>query len=252
MSKSKWKTAWVVGASSGIGRDLALKLARDGVARVVVSARSEDKLADLAGEHAAIRARPVDATDPADMAAAVAEIEAGDGPIDLAVFNAGAYEPMGLADWDRDFIDRALTVNYMGAVNGLDAVMGPMRRRGKGQIAVTASVAGYRGLPRAIAYGPTKAALINLCEILRNELKYAGVKLQVISPGFVRTPLTDKNDFEMPQLIEPEAAAAEIVKGLKASKFEIAFPRPFVWQLMALRMLPYPVYFRLIRKVTGL
>jgi len=250
--KIEGSVCWIVGASTGIGRALAERLADEGAAAVAVSSRSEDALKEMAAERPSIRPFPLDVTDMPAVEEAAARIEAECGPIDLAVFNAGAYQPMGLADWDRDAIARTLEVNYMGVVNGLEAVMDRMRARKAGRIAVTASVAGYRGLPRAVSYGPTKAALINLCEILRNELKDAGVTLQVINPGFVKTPLTDKNEFEMPQLIEPADAAVEIVKGLKTSKFEIAFPRPFVWQLMALRMLPYPAFFKLIRSATGL
>lgn len=251
MQREMWKTAWIVGASAGIGRALAGALAAAGVRRVCVSARSEDKLAALAGEHAAITPYPLDATDAGALRKTASRIEQETGPLDLAVFNAGAYSPMGLGEWDRDEIERILRVNYMGAVNGLDAVMPSMRARGRGHIAVTASVAGYRGLPGALSYGPTKAALINLCETLRNDLKDDGVFLQVINPGFVRTSLTDRNDFKMPQLIEPEEAAREILKGLRTAKFEIAFPHPFVWQVMALRLLPYGLYFRLIRSLTG-
>ncbi|MEL6366232.1 MAG: SDR family NAD(P)-dependent oxidoreductase [Pseudomonadota bacterium] len=245
------KTVWVVGASTGIGKALAERLADDGAAAVCVSSRSEDALQAMAAERPAIRPYPLDVTDKAAVAAAAEAIEREVGAIDIAVFNAGAYTPMGLDDWDLAEIETGVAVNYLGVVYGLDAVMAPMRTRGRGRVALTASVAGYRGLPNAISYGPTKAAIISLAETLRNELKDAGVTLQVINPGFVRTPLTDKNDFEMPQLIEPEDAAREIAKGLQSDKFEIAFPRPFVWQLMLLRMLPYPWFFRLIRTMTG-
>ncbi len=245
------KTVWIVGASTGIGAALAERLADMGARAVCVSSRSADKLETVAAARPTIRPFPLDVTDRSAVTETCARIEAEIGPIDVAVFNAGTYAPMGLADWEADAISRGVAVNYMGVVNGLDAVMPVMRARKSGRIAVTASVAGYRGLPRAVAYGPTKAALINLCETLRNELKDDGVTLQLINPGFVKTPLTDLNEFEMPQLITPEEAAKEIARGLQSTKFEIAFPRPFVWQLMALRMLPYPWFFRLIRGVTG-
>ncbi|MEL7486344.1 MAG: SDR family NAD(P)-dependent oxidoreductase [Pseudomonadota bacterium] len=247
---ASWKSAWIVGASTGIGRDLVLHLARGGVERVYASARSADKLAALAGELPAIRSVPLDVTDLESLRSAHDQI-AADGALDLAVFNAGAYSPMGLKEWDLSIIRQNLAVNYEGVVNGLDVVLPAMRARRAGHIAVTASVAGYRGLPNALSYGPTKAALISLCETLHNELRDEGVRLQLINPGFVRTPLTDKNDFEMPQMIEPAEAADEIFKGLQSNKFEIAFPRPFAWQLMALRMLPYPMFFAAMRKMMG-
>ena len=244
-----WNSAWIVGASTGIGAALTQRLAKAGVRAVYATARSADKLNQLADEHPAIVALPADVTDHQMMRDAHKSIHSESGGLDLVVLNAGAYRPMGLDDWNLETIRDHLRVNYEGVVNGLDAILPTMRARGVGHVAVTASVAGYRGLPNAISYGPTKAALISLCETLRNELHADGIKLQIINPGFVKTPLTDKNDFDMPQAISPEEAAEEILKGLLATKFEIAFPRPFAWQLMALRMLPYPAFFAIMKRM---
>ncbi|MEM8987778.1 MAG: SDR family NAD(P)-dependent oxidoreductase [Pseudomonadota bacterium] len=246
-----WKTAWICGASTGIGRELALMLAKKGV-KTAVSARSEDKLAALAAEHKNLFPYPLDVTDAEGAAETVARIEGDLGALDLSVLNAGDYSPMTLDTFDRDQIKRILDVNYMGVINGVDALLPGLKARGKGHLAITASVAGYRGLPKAAAYGPTKAALINFCECLKNEFDDIGATLTVINPGFVRTPLTDQNDFEMPYLVEPEDAAKTIYQGLKKKKFEIAFPAPFVRQLKIARILPYGWYFPMIRKSTGL
>jgi short-subunit dehydrogenase len=243
---SDWKTVWITGASSGIGLGLARALAREG-AQVAVTARSEDKLSKLSSENASIKAFPGDVSNPSAMAETVGQIEKMIGPIDLAVLNAGLWLPSPSAGYDADSFARSMTVNYLGVTNALAPLTRSMMERRKGQIAVVASVAGYRGLPKSAYYGPTKSALINLCESLQPELSRSGIKLQIINPGFVKTPMTDVNTFPMPFLMEPEDAVDAIVKGLKTSKFEIAFP----WQLAGLlklaRMLPYPAYFAFIR-----
>jgi short-subunit dehydrogenase len=140
-----------------------------------------------------------------------------------------------------------LDVNYLGVVNALAACLPAMKGRGHGQIAWMASVAGYRGLPKAAAYGPGKAALINLAESLKVDLERLGIILSVINPGFVRTPMTAGNDFPMPFLMEPEDAARRTIAGLKAGRFEIAYPRRFAALLKVGRVLPYWLYFWLIR-----
>jgi short-subunit dehydrogenase len=141
-----------------------------------------------------------------------------------------------------------LQVNYMGVINVLAAVLPGFARERRGHISWIASVSGYRGLPKAAAYGPTKAALINLAESLKPELDEMGVKISVINPGFVKTPMTEVNDFEMPFLMQPEEAARVTIKGLARGKFEIAYPTPFVAILKTLRLLPYALYFPLIRR----
>lgn len=237
---------WLVGASSGIGRCLAQQLAAAGW-RVAASARSGERLDQLAGEVASGRlgSYPLDVTDGDAVSATVAAIERDLGPIEVAILNAGDYEPMPLAQFDAGLFRRLIEVNYMGVVNCLDALLPRLRSRRGGQILMTASVAGYRGLPRAAPYGASKAALIHLAEALQPELASEGVRMRVINPGFVDTPLTRKNRFAMPFLMTPEQAARRIVDRLGGGGFEIAFPRRFVWLLKLLRCLPYRLYFAL-------
>jgi NAD(P)-dependent dehydrogenase (short-subunit alcohol dehydrogenase family) len=247
------RVVWITGASSGIGRALALRLAAAG-ATVAASARRADEL-DLLAQKAAggpgrIVALPVDVADEAAMAEACARIERELGPIDLAVFNAGTHAPVAIATFTAAPFRRLMEINYMGVVNGIAAVLPRCIARRGGHIAVVSSVAGYRGLPQAAAYGPTKAALINLCEALKPDLDPLGVRISVINPGFIKTPMTDPNDFPMPFLMPVEAAAAAIVAGLEKGKFEITFPRRFTFLVKLARILPYALYFPLIRAVT--
>ena len=237
---------WITGASSGIGRGLALKLAREG-RKVVVSARSAEALADLAREHPNLAAWPLDTTDADACAAAIAEIEAAHGKIALAVLNAGTHIPTPAADFRVADAKRLIDVNLTGTVNALAPLLGRRTRH----IAIVASVAGYSGLPTAAIYGATKAALINMCEALKPECDALGIKLQLVDPGFVRTPLTDKNEFPMPFLMELDAAVDAFARGLAADRFEIVFPRRFALILKFLRLLPYGLYFRLVRRMTG-
>ncbi|WP_207062288.1 SDR family oxidoreductase [Motiliproteus sp. SC1-56] len=244
--------AWITGASQGIGAALSLELARRGW-RVAASARSEEKLAALARHSeappGAIRPYPLDVLDPAACLHTIEQIERDWGPVGRAVLNAGTHRPMTAADFDREAFYELLELNVMGTVNSLQPLLQSMRRRQHGQIAVVASLAGYRGLPTASAYGASKAALINLCECLRPELARDGVKLQVINPGFVKTPLTDRNTFPMPFLIEAPQAARHIARGLDQSRFEIRFPRRFALIMGLLRHLPYPAYFAITRRM---
>jgi short-subunit dehydrogenase len=239
-----WKIAWITGASTGIGRDIAIQLASRGVT-VAASARSADRLAGL-GPH--IEPFPLDVVDAAAMAKAASDIEARLGPIDLAIFAAGTYAPVAVDSIDPEAFARTMAVNYQGVVNGLAAVLPNMLERRSGHISWIASVAGFRGLPKAASYGPTKAALINLAESLKPELDLHGVKISVVNPGFVETPLTAQNTFKMPFLMKPEDAARLTIDGLAKGKFEIAYPWPFVTMLKIARLLPYGLYFRLVKK----
>lgn len=246
------KRLWITGASQGIGRALALEMARDGW-HVLASARSEDALAALSDEASSLAGSidPVvlDVTDAPAVAEAIAGIEDRFGPIDLAVLNAGTHEPVDGAAFEASALRRLVELNLMGTANCLEPLISRFVARGKGRIAVVASVVGYRGLPTASAYGATKAGLINLCEALRVELAPHGVGVTVINPGFVKTPLTDRNTFPMPFLIEAEDAARRIAKGLRSERFEIAFPRRFVAILRILRVLPYALYFAITRRL---
>ncbi|WP_029010397.1 SDR family NAD(P)-dependent oxidoreductase [Azospirillum halopraeferens] len=249
--------AWITGASSGIGRALALRLARDG-RTVAASARSAGALSALAAEAGAeaeaegrIVPFPLDVTDAGAVAAAADVIERRLGPVGLAVLNAGTHTPMGLDDFSAATARALMEVNYFGVVHALDALLPRLAARGGGRVAVVASVAGYRGLPTAAAYGPTKAALINLCEALKPECDRAGIRLHLINPGFVDTPLTARNPFPMPDIIPAAAAADRIADGLAGDRFEIAFPPRFARTLKLARCLPYRAYFALVRRVTG-
>ena len=242
-----WKTAWITGAGTGIGRAVALELAKSGV-RVAVSGRSVDKLQQLAAEHSNIEVFQLDVTDRAKTAAVADAIEKRLGPLDLVIFGAGDYKPVTAASFVAEDFDHMMNVNYRGVINGLAAMLPRLRARRSGHIAWIASVAGYRGLPKAAAYGPTKAALINLAECLQPELARDGVTVSIINPGFVKTPLTAQNDFPMPFLMEVEEAGRLTIKGLKARKFEIAYPWQFVTILKIMRLLPYALYLKIIRR----
>ncbi len=247
------KRVWLTGASSGIGAATARALAQAG-ARLAVSARSAASLQQLVGElpGAGHLAMPLDIADAATVEAAVQRLLADWGGIDLAVLAAGAYRPMRGFELDLGAARGMIETNLIGTLNCVAAIAAPMLQAGSGHIAIVASVAGYRGLPKAAAYGPTKAALINLAESLRLDLGPRGIKVQVINPGFVKTPLTDRNDFRMPALISSEQAAGAILRGLTSSRFEIHFPHRFTSVLKLLRLLPYGLYFPLIRRATGL
>ncbi|WP_421880912.1 SDR family NAD(P)-dependent oxidoreductase [Pacificispira sp.] len=251
MTADNRKVIWITGASMGIGAAIARRAAQEGWA-VAVSARSRDKLAALEAEHDAIHAYPLDVLDRGENAAVLDRIEADLGPVDIAVLNAGTHADMPAAEFDAAAAARIFDLNLTGLANGIEPVVQRFLARGRGRLALTASVAGYRGLPRAAAYCASKAGVIAMAESLAAEIGPRGVTVQVICPGFVRTPLTDKNEFPMPFLMEPEDAAERVVKGLQGTSFEIAFPRRFVWQLKLLRLLPAALYFRLIRKATGL
>lgn len=242
---------WITGASSGIGRALAIHLA-DAGARVALSARSvEDLTATVQHSPDRMRLFPLDVTDRVATTATVAAIERWLGPIDRAVLNAGTHVPMSLEDFSADTARRLMEVNYMGVVHGLEALLPRMRARGRGQVAVVASVAGYRGLPTAAAYGPTKAALINLCESLKPDCDRAGIRLQLVCPGFIDTPLTARNPFPMPDLMPVEDAARRLADEMEGDGFEITFPKRFTRKLKLARCLPYRLYFPLVRKATG-
>lgn len=245
-AENTWDTVWITGASSGIGRELARQLAAR-VDHLAVSARSADRLDDLAGEYDTIDAFPLDVTDADAVTACVRDIEARYGSVDLAVLNAGAWKLMDVADLDLKAVRAGMEVNYMGVMHALDALLPGMLSRGRGHIAIVASVAGYRGLPKSVAYGPTKAALINLAETLRSELEPRGITISLVNPGFVDTPMTQDNPFPMPAIMSAQEAAERLLAGLKRRRYEIIFPRRFVYALKLLRLLPNAVFFQVVR-----
>lgn len=226
--------------------DLA-KLMDGDVEHVAISARSEDKLAVIASDAKTINAYPLDVTDAEATTNTIAAIEAASGPIDLAVLNAGTWKLMDVADLDMDAVRAGVEVNYMGVMYALQALLPGMMARKSGHIAIVASVAGYRGLPRSIAYGPTKAALINLAETLRAELEPHNITVSIVNPGFVDTPMTSDNPFPMPGIISSEVAAKSLLSGLQRKKYEIRFPLMFTFAMKFLRILPNGIYFWAMR-----
>ncbi len=240
---------WITGASSGIGRAVALKFSAAGWS-VAASARGSDALEKLATEdpNGNIRPAPVDITDPAAVARTVEEIETDIGEISLAILNAGIYLPVHAQNFSAEAFRRSFDLNLMGTVHCLDAWLPKATARRRGQVALVSSVAGYRGLGSAAAYGASKAALINMAEALKIDLADHGIKVQVVTPGFVKTPATDTNPFPMPFLISSKEAGERIYRGLMSEHFEVTFPRRFTYLLKIGRCLPYSLYFRLARR----
>lgn len=240
------KTAWIIGASSGIGKALAEKLAQDHW-QVAISSRNEQALQAIAASSENIHVFPLDITQKQDLDQARDAIIQTVGAIDTLFINAGDYTPMPLSEFDPTLFEKLMNINFHGAVNCLDTILPYMKQQKSGEIFITASLAAYRGLPKSAPYNASKAAVLSLAESLHLELKQEGISLRVINPGFVESPLTDKNEFTMPFLISAEKAAEYIVKELPHSNFEISFPKRFAWIMKTLRILPYRCYFALTR-----
>lgn len=251
---SNWKLVWITGGGSGIGLAVAQQLASKGV-KVIISGRHQHALMQSCAQvnqpalSGSIHPLVCDVTSLTSVQAAWQTLKVDHGIPDLVLLNAGNHQPVSLADFSPEPFMQLMAVNYFGVVNCLSVLLPDLLHRQRGQIGVVASVAGYSGLPSAAAYGGSKAALINTCEALYPELQAQGIHLSLINPGFVKTPLTDKNTFTMPFLIEADQAAAAIIRGLQSKRFEIAFPRVFVMLLKLLRLLPYSLYFKLTRKL---
>jgi short-subunit dehydrogenase len=239
-----WRCVWVTGASTGIGAEICKQLAASGVV-VAASARNANALEALG---TGVHAFPLDVTDEKQVASTFMAIEKQLGPIDLIIAGAGTYAPTAATDFQPKLFRTMVDVNYLGVINVLGAALPTFIARKSGHLSWIASVSGYRGLPKATAYGPTKAALINLAESLKPELDRHGLSVSVINPGFVRTPMTAQNDFEMPFLMEPADAARATLAGLAKGKFEVAYPTPFVAILKIARLLPYWLFFWISRK----
>ncbi len=242
---------WLIGASSGIGLATARLLHRRG-AQVAVSARNAEALHAFELAHRDSLAIAVDIGDAAAMALAAQRVLAAFGGIDLVFCCAGYYQPMRATEFDLQQALRHQQVNYVGALNLLAAVLPVLLAQGHGHLSLVSSVAGYRGLPNALAYGPTKAALINLAQTLYLDLQPRGLGVSLVNPGFVETPLTAQNEFAMPALISPEQAAEEILAGWAAGRFEIHFPKRFTRWMKALGLLGDGMYFKAVRRGTGL
>jgi NAD(P)-dependent dehydrogenase (short-subunit alcohol dehydrogenase family) len=246
-----FQTLWIVGASTGIGRDTALAFARAGV-KVAASARNVAQLQALVAEGGGnIAAFPLDVADGAAVAQVAQDVRAHLGTIEAVLFAAAAWNNDKGSQAKVSVIAPMFEVNIHGALRVIEAVLPRMKEQRRGRITLISSVAGFRGLPRGMAYGASKAALTHIAECLRLECAPLGITVQTVHPGFVKTPLTDKNDFRMPFLMSSEAAAARMVRGMSGNSFEITFPRRFTYVVKLLRLLPYRLYFYLVGKATA-
>lgn len=228
---------WVIGASEGLGRAIALELAAAG-AEVIASARNADQLTALVDEVPGISPLPMDVTDDASVAAASATV---DGPYGM-IYAAGAYEPMNARNWRPGAAETMADVNFLGALRVLSRLVPGLVAGGEGRIVLIGSLAGFRGLPGAIGYGASKAALMHLAENLRTDLRATGVQVQRVNPGFIRTRLTAQNTFAMPQIMEPEEAADRVMRAIRKGRFSTSFPAPFAWIFTLGRYLPLSVF----------
>ncbi len=244
------RSVWLIGASSGIGLATAKALHAAG-ARVVVSARNAELLQQFVDTHSGAQAVVLDVADAAAIATAARYVQTQQG-LDVVMYCAGYYQAMRAPTYSLSEMLRHLDINYTGALRVLAAVLPELLPQQSGHISFISSVAGFRGLPQSLAYGPTKAALINLAEALYYDVSPHGIGVSLINPGFVETPLVAQNDFPMPALISPEKAAAEILKGWRKGEFHIHFPKRFTRLLLLMRLLPYRWYFALLRRGTGM
>lgn len=234
------KTYWLIGASEGLGRELARQLSAEG-AHLVLSARNVERLENLRDELPNSRVLALDVTDTNAVRIAAAEV----GLVDGVIYNAGSYEPMRATEWDADAALMMCDVNFTGAIRVLSEVVPMFVSAQKGDITLIGSLAGYRGLPGAIGYGASKAALRSLAETMRHDLKGTGVLVRIINPGFIKTRLTKKNNFKMPMLMTQENAAARTLNAMRKSRFRTDFPAPFSWFIRSLSFLPDFIFYRM-------
>ncbi len=235
------KTYWVIGASEGLGRALAHLLAGEG-AKVILSARSVNRLAELEVEISGSRGVAMDVTDLASVSKAVEQV----GQVDGIVYSVGLYDPMTAEKWDTDRALAMAEANYLGAMRVLGKTVPEMAARHDGHVVLIGSLAGYSGLPGAIGYASSKAALMHLAEDMYADLRKCGVRVQRINPGFIRTRLTAKNDFSMPQIMEPDDAAKQVLRAMRSGRFSTSFPKPFAWLFTGSRYLPRRLFLRLM------
>ena len=244
------KTIWITGASTGIGKALAIKFADNGW-NVAASARRESLLKELEESNKNIFAYPLDVTNKENCRKVFRTIEDKFKNIDISFFSTGTWDPKKEKDIDVEQIENVMKVNFFGTLNCIKSVEEYYRKRGNGHISIVSSIAGYRGLPNSTGYGPSKSALNNLAESLYFDFKRYGVRVSLISPGFIKTPMTDKNNFKMPFLKTVDYAAEKIFKGLtKTNQFEIHFPKQLTLILKFLKILPNSWYLGLINKLT--
>lgn len=244
------RRVWIIGASSGIGLETAKLLLEKGAA-VAVSARQPEPLQQLQRDYAKALSLPLDITDGAQLEQAMQQLQQHWQGIDLVLLSAGNYQEMPVEKFNLGAIRQLLEVNLLGCYRCLELVLPVLLAQGQGGIAIISSVAGYTGLPKALAYGPSKAALINLCETLYLELHPKNISVYLVNPGFVDTRLTAANHFPMPALISASEAARKLVGGLERGQFHIHFPGRFTNWLRLARLLPYRSYFYLVHKITG-
>ena len=244
------KNIWITGASSGIGRALAIKFASEGW-QTAISARREELLDELSKTNPNISSFPLDVTNRNSCNQVFESILKKYLNIDLCIFSTGTYDPKTEKEINLDKIENVMKVNFFGTLNCIKAAELHLKNKKKGHIAIMSSVAGYRGLPNSSGYGPSKAALINLAESLYFDFKRYEVRVSLISPGFIKTPLTDKNKFKMPFIKSSQFAAEKIYNGLiKSNSFEITFPKELTILMKIFKILPNKIYLYLIRKTT--
>jgi len=242
------KKIWITGASSGIGKALALKFSKEGW-QVAASARRENLLIEIANLNKNIFPFPLDVTDPENCKKVFDQVKQEFKEIDISVFSTGIHDPESEKKLNLNSIRKIMEVNFFGTINSINAVYDYYKEKKNGQISIVSSVAGYRGLPDAGAYCASKSALTSFTESLHFDLKKSNVKVSLISPGFIKTPMTDQNNFPMPMIKSPEFAAEQIYNGLiKKNNFEIHFPKTFTFLMKLLRILPNKIYFWLLEK----
>jgi NADP-dependent 3-hydroxy acid dehydrogenase YdfG len=243
------KRVWLIGASSGIGEACAKALLHQG-AKVALSSRRAERLNQIASTAEIDQALviPLDVTNNSQLQDGYETIVSTWGGVDLLLFVSGMYVPLRADNFDIEVAENTIDANLLGPMRAVALVVPKMLKAHSGHIAIVGSVAGYSGLPKALAYGPSKAGIINFCENLYYDLLPTGVSVHMISPGFVATEATAKNDFEMPALITAEEAASEILSGVQQGEFDIHFPKRFTRFLKFLRILPYPMYFWIVRR----
>ena len=244
------KTIWITGGSTGIGKALAIKFADSGW-NVVISARRENLLNEISSNNENIKGYALDVTDKDQCKAVFERIQKENENIEICFFSTGTWNPKKEKEIDVDQMEEVFKVNFFGTVNCIKAVEEHFRNKKNGTIGIVSSIAGYRGLPNSTGYGPSKSALNNLAESLYFDFKRDNVRVCLISPGFIKTPMTDKNNFKMPFLRTPEFAAEKIYNGLvKGNDFEIHFPKQLTLILKFLSFLPHRIYLGLIGKLT--
>ena len=242
------KVIWITGASSGIGKALSIKFANEGWT-VAASARRENLLKELNQENESIHPFPLDVTNIDQCKKVFKDIIEKFKNVEISIFCTGIHDPKSEKEFNLEKIKKIMEVNYFGTINSIDAIYKYYDEKKSGQISIVSSVAGYRGLPAAGAYCASKSALTSFAESLHFEMKRKNVRVTLVSPGFIKTPMTDQNDFPMPMIKSPEFAADQIYKGLiKKSGFEIHFPKAFTYFLKFLRILPNNIYFKFVEK----